>query len=70
MHHFCKTRKHVWSKKQDARKCCNGYIRVPVFGNDIPDNADKIYEDETTGVRYARVWVKEHADSKEAAPFS
>ena len=57
--YFCRSRNHVWSNKSDAEKCCNGYKRIPVFGNSVPDDADKIYIDEKTGVRYARVWVKE-----------
>ncbi len=57
--HFCKSRNHVWSNKEDARKCCNGYKRVVVFGSNIPEDAQNIQYDEKSGVRYARIWLKE-----------
>jgi len=57
--YFCKSRNHVWSKKEDARKCCNGYQRVVVFGSEIPEDATNIQVDEKTGVRYTRTWIRE-----------
>ncbi len=57
--YICKSRNHVWSNKEDARKCCNGYQRVVVFGNEIPDGTTNIQVDEKTGLRYARIWQKD-----------
>jgi hypothetical protein len=62
--YFCKSRNHVWSKKEDAEKCCNGYVRIPVFGKEIPADAKNVQVDEKTGVRYAKVWVKVNEESE------
>ena len=31
---LCKSGKHEWSREEDASKCCAGYRRVAVFGDD------------------------------------
>ncbi|MCB0297001.1 MAG: hypothetical protein KDI38_08500 [Calditrichaeota bacterium] len=56
--HFCKSKKHVWSSKKDAEKCCNGYERVMVFGDDIPPNAKNVQINSDTGIKFSRIWVK------------
>ena len=28
----CRSQKHVWTQKQDAAKCCNGYQRMLLVG--------------------------------------
>ncbi|RMI17039.1 MAG: hypothetical protein D6681_03795 [Calditrichaeota bacterium] len=56
--YFCKSRNHVWLRKEDAEKCCNGYQRVIVFGREIPPDATNVQVDEKTGLRYCRVWKK------------
>lgn len=57
--YFCRTKNHVWSQKADAEKCCNGYKRVMVFGDNIPADAKNVQVNEKTGVRFSRVWVKD-----------
>ena len=57
--YICKSRNHVWSNKEDARKCCNGYQRVVVFGSEIPEDAQNVQFDDQTGVRYTRIWKKD-----------
>lgn len=64
--HFCKTKRHVWSKKEDAHKCCNGYKRMMVYGNDIPENTKGVNTDPETGMSYARVWIKQDEVSEKA----
>lgn len=56
--HFCCKKRHVWNKKADAEKCCNGFKRAIVFGADIPANTPRVKFDEQSGVSYARIWVK------------
>ena len=56
--YFCKSKKHVWKSKDDAQKCCNGYQRAVVFGNEIPSETNHIKVDAESGIRYARIWVK------------
>jgi len=65
--HFCKTKRHVWSKKADAEKCCNGYKRMMVYGNDIPENTKGVSTDPETGMSYARVWIKQDEETREQA---
>ena len=47
--YFCKSKRHVWTELEDAKKCCNGHKRVVVFGNDVPADAKNIRRDERTG---------------------
>ena len=56
--HFCKSKKHVWASKDDAAKCCNGFERVVVFGEDIPADAKNIQVNDETGIKFSRIWVK------------
>ena len=56
--HFCKTKRHVWLQKEDAMKCCNGYKRELVMGDQIPEDAANVQVEEDTGVRFCRIWVK------------
>lgn len=60
---FCKSKRHVWTDLEDARKCCNGHKRVVVFGSDVPGDAKNIRRDDRTGIRYARVWVPVEEES-------
>ncbi len=63
--YFCKSKKHVWSNKEDAEKCCNGYKRVLVVRNindeALPEDAKAVKIDPETGMQWGRIWVKEEA---------
>jgi hypothetical protein len=37
----CKSGNHTWTQKEDAEKCCNGYIRCLAVGN-LPQEAKHI----------------------------
>lgn len=50
--HRCRTKKHSWSSRLDADKCCNGYIRVMVFN---PDDADRWNERDGYGFAWHKV---------------
>jgi len=56
--HFCKSKKHVWRHKIDAEKCCNGYRRIFVIGNNVPEDATNIKIDKQTGLKSGRIWIK------------
>lgn len=59
--YLCKSKNHVWKSKADADKCCNGYERIIVYGEDIPNGAKNIQVNKKTGLRSCRIWVKEKA---------
>lgn len=50
--HKCKTGKHYWLKKEDADKCCNGYVRVLTFNSG--NNQQRLVD----GVNAGRAWMK------------
>ncbi len=52
----CKSGKHTWLRQEDAAKCCNGYRRILVLG-DQPPNSRNIQT--VAGVQAGRVWMKE-----------
>lgn len=60
---LCRTKKHVWRKQQDAEKCCNGYRRKLVFGDDIPSDHAEVYVESETGMRFTRIWVEEELEA-------
>lgn len=47
----CKSGKHWWTQREDAAKCCNGYVRILVIGGG--DNQQVV-----EGVVAGRAWVK------------
>lgn len=47
----CKSKKHWWTIRADAEKCCNGYVRVLVLGGG--DN-----QQECAGIFAGRAWIK------------
>ena len=57
--YFCKSKTHVWKNKTDAKKCCNGWERMIVFGEKVPADAENIKLDENSGVKYCKIWIKE-----------
>jgi len=69
--YFCKSRKHVWRNKCDAEKCCNGYRRIFVIGENIPTDASNIKIDKETGLKSGRIWVKIEKEEEfgEITPF-
>ena len=61
--HFCRSKRHVWKHQEDAQKCCNGFKRVVVWGDNIPDQAENIQINEQTGMKFTRIWVEDHPGS-------
>lgn len=57
MTHKCKSGRHVWTRQEDAAKCCNGYRRVLILGDTA--KADRIAgEPLPGGVLYGFAWAK------------
>lgn len=51
----CASGNHYWTRKEDADKCCNGYLRVLVIGGG--DNQQAVIP----GLHVGRAWVKVEA---------
>jgi len=52
----CKSKKHWWSRQEDAEKCCNGYVRCLAIGSQ-PPGATSIQA--LAGTLCGREWVLE-----------
>ncbi|RMG38129.1 MAG: hypothetical protein D6732_05535 [Methanobacteriota archaeon] len=61
--YLCKSKKHVWSSKEDAEKCCNGFKRITIVRKqgeeNLPHGARMIRIDPETGMQVCRIWVPE-----------
>jgi hypothetical protein len=56
----CKSGRHEWSDKEDAAKCCNGFVRILVFPGDTrwPERRSAAYDREAR-TWYGRAWLPE-----------